>query len=142
MADRLTPAASETERLEAKYGAPLLRRPPLVTRERFIEKVAERDAVDQHFARIASEFAAGVCATPALDERSRFLAVIGQFTVSRSPGHLEDSLRASIRQGVAVRESLEVDPADAGLLRRDGGRAGTLDLRPGRRRGGSPRLTA
>ena len=107
MADRPTPSAPETERLEAKYGASLLRRPPLVTRERFVEKLAERDAVDQHFARIASEFAAGVCATPALDERSRFLAVIGQFTVSRSPGHLEDALRASIRQGVPVRESLE-----------------------------------
>ena len=107
MTERRNVPADELARLAAKYGDDLLVAPPLVTPQRFIEKLAQRDAVDQHFARISSTFAAGVGATPALDERSRFLAVIGQFTVSRSPGHLEDALRAAIRRGIAPREALE-----------------------------------
>jgi alkylhydroperoxidase/carboxymuconolactone decarboxylase family protein YurZ len=107
MTDRTGRSSSEVERLEAKYGRDLLDHPPLLTPERFLEKLAERDAVDQHFARISMEFVSGVCRRPALDPRSRYLAQIGQFAVSKSPGHLEDALRASIRSGVPARESLE-----------------------------------
>lgn len=107
MTDRTGSFSAEVERLEAKYGRDLLEHPPLLAPERFIEKLAERDAIDQHFARISMEFVSGVCRRPALDQRSRYLAQIGQFAVSKSHGHLEDALRAAIRSGVLAREALE-----------------------------------
>jgi alkylhydroperoxidase/carboxymuconolactone decarboxylase family protein YurZ len=117
-------SASEVDRLAAKYGRDLLDHPPLLTGERFVEKLAERDLVDQHFARISLEFASGVSRRPALDERSRYLAQIGQFAVSRSHGHLADALRGAIRSGVPARETerrswpagLADDPRLPGLI--------------------------
>jgi hypothetical protein len=86
MTERRNVPADELARLAAKYGDDLLGAPPLVTPERFAEKLAQRDAVDQHFARISSTFAAGVGATPALDERSRFLAVISRMRCAPRSG--------------------------------------------------------
>jgi len=90
-----------------KYGSSLFDVPPLVTADRLEERLRQRDAVDQHFARISLEFAAGVLSRPGLDRRSRLLALIGQFAISKSYGHLEDALRASIEVGVSPRDSLE-----------------------------------
>ena len=93
--------------LAEKYGQDLLDHPPLITRERLVEKLALRDELDPHFARISMDFVSRVCRRPGLDVRSRYLVQIGQFAVSKSHGHLEDALRGSIEAGVSPRESLE-----------------------------------
>lgn len=97
----------ERERLEAKYGPRLFGRAPLLTPERLVQKVAQRDALDQNFARISMDFMAGVCARPGLDVESRYLVQIGQFAVSRSHGHLIEAVRAALIAGVPGRKALE-----------------------------------
>lgn len=102
--DATTPAA---RKLIAKYGAELFENPPLITRERLERKLAQRDAVDQHFAGRSLLFASRMAKRRVLDERTRYLVQIGQFTITKSHGHLEDVLRAAIAAGVPVREALE-----------------------------------
>ena len=99
---RLTPA-----RLLAKYGAGVLENPPAMTRSRLEERLAQWDALDQHFTKTSLDFAAGMQRRKVLDKRTRWLIQLGQFTATRSFGHLEDTLRAAIEGGVAVREALE-----------------------------------
>jgi alkylhydroperoxidase/carboxymuconolactone decarboxylase family protein YurZ len=86
---------------------PQARRPPLITGKRFIEKRKLRESVDPHFARISLDFAVAVAQRPALDTRSCYLALLGQFAVTRSYGHLEDALGACIEAEVPVRDALE-----------------------------------
>ena len=93
--------------LASKYGADLLDHPPLVERERFIGKLAERDALDQHFARVSLEFVSRTCRRPGLDQRSRHLVQIGQFAVTRDTAHLEEVIRAAFSAMVPAREILE-----------------------------------
>ena len=131
-------------RLIEKYGADLLAHPPLLTPERFEQKIAQRDALDQNFARISAEFVSGVCRRPGLSPELRMLVQIGQFAVSKSHGHLEDVLRAAIAAGVPLRKAAEsvflthvyagetvVEPA-LQILTRVAGELGVLDdLREG-----------
>jgi alkylhydroperoxidase/carboxymuconolactone decarboxylase family protein YurZ len=95
-------------RLREKYGTAIFDDPPSITRDRLTEKLAQRDALDQHFARASLVDFAGVgLRRRVLDARTRFLVQIGQFTVTRSHRHLEDSLRAAIAANVPPREALE-----------------------------------
>lgn len=107
MTDRADATFLTEAELAQKYGSALFDQPPLTTRDRMVEKLAERDALDQHFARISMEFVSGVCNRPGLDQRSRYLVQIGQFAVSKSPGHLEDAIRGALTSGVPIREALE-----------------------------------
>jgi len=93
--------------LEEKYGSDLLEHPPLITRARLEEKLANRDLVDQHWARISMTWASEVLRRPALDIRSRYLALLGEFTVTKSYRHLEDALRGAIAADVPIRDVLE-----------------------------------
>ncbi len=102
--DKNRPAADQ---LMAKYGAEAFQHPPSMTRARLEEKLSQRDALDQHFTKTSIDFAAGMERRKVLDKRTRWLVQIGQFTATRSFGHLEDTLRAAIAGGVPVREALE-----------------------------------
>ena len=97
----------ERERLAAKLGDELFEKMPLLTPERFEQKVAQRAAVDQHFARISIGFLSGVINRPGLDRESRYLVQVGMFSVARSHGHLEDAVRSAILDGVPVRKVVE-----------------------------------
>jgi alkylhydroperoxidase/carboxymuconolactone decarboxylase family protein YurZ len=107
MSDARASGFLDRRELVAKYGKELLDRPALLRPERFEEKLAQRDALDQHFAKISMEFVSRVCHRGVLDQRSRFLVQVGQFAVSKSYTHLEDAIRGAIGAGVSTREILE-----------------------------------
>ena len=99
--------ATEAE-LVAKHGEDLFDHPPAITRERLVEKLALRDALDQHFAHESlAEYASIGMRRRVLDERTLFLVQIAQFTVTRSHGHLRDALRAALAGPIPLREALE-----------------------------------
>lgn len=93
--------------LLTKYGSEVFEHPPSMTRSRLEEKLSQWDALDQHFTKTSLDFSAGMERRKVLDKRTRWLVQIGQFTATRSFGHLEDVLRAAISGGLAVREALE-----------------------------------
>jgi alkylhydroperoxidase/carboxymuconolactone decarboxylase family protein YurZ len=95
------------DQLLAKYGAEIFENPPAMTRSRLEKRLAEWDAIDQYFTKTSFDFAAGMQRRKVLDNRMRWLIQIGQFTATKSFGHLEDTLRAAIEGGVVVREALE-----------------------------------
>jgi 4-carboxymuconolactone decarboxylase len=75
----------------------------------FDERVAERDGLDQHFTRLWLDFAiTGMSTRPMLDDRTRLLVLIGQYTMAKSHAALEDTIRAAIAASVAAREILEI----------------------------------
>jgi alkylhydroperoxidase/carboxymuconolactone decarboxylase family protein YurZ len=106
MTDEMRPGSRHAE-LEARYGRDLVDHPPLISRERWLRRIDERDALDRHFARISLEFSSRLIRRDALDVRLRALVQIGMFTVSRSEGHLEDAIDGAIDAGVPIREILE-----------------------------------
>ena len=95
------------DELMAKYGAELFQDPPCMTVSRLKERLAQWDALDQHFTKISLDYAAGMERRKVLDERTRWLVQIGQFTATRSLGYLEDTLRAALQGGLPAREALE-----------------------------------
>lgn len=107
MSDQHDKDRSTAGQLVAKYGVDAFQHPPSMTRSRLEEKLAQWDALDQHFAKTSIDFAAGMERRQVLDKRTRWLVQIGQFTATRSFGHLEDTLRAAIAGGVPLREALE-----------------------------------
>ena len=98
---------SAASKLLAKYGPTLLNNPPAMTRARLEKKLTLWDGLDPHFAKTSLDFAAGMQRRTVLDKHTRWLVQIGQFTVTRSHGHLEDVLYAAIEGGVSVRKALE-----------------------------------
>ena len=75
----------------------------------FEQRVTEYDGLDRHFTRLWLDFAiAGMLQRPALDARTRLLVLIGQFTMAKSHGDLEENVRAAVAAGVAPRDILEV----------------------------------
>ena len=75
---------------------------------RLLAEVARRDSLDPHFTRIWLDYLSQHHDRPALDTRTRLLALTGQFAVTRSHEHLEDVLRAALDQGLSVSDLLEV----------------------------------
>lgn len=107
MSNESDESRSSADQLAAKYGSEAFQHAPSMTRSRLEERLAQGDALDQHFTKTFVDFAAGMERRKVLDKRTRWLVQIGQFTATRSLGHLEDTLRAAIAGGVAVREALE-----------------------------------
>lgn len=104
----MTDEISDEAALRDRYGDELFEQPPGITRQRLAQKLKQRDALDPHFAKASlAEFTGPAMRRRVLDERTRWLVQIGQFTVTKSHGHLEDALRAAIEGGVAPREALE-----------------------------------
>jgi len=75
----------------------------------FERRLAERDALDQHFTKLWLDFAVtGMGRRQVLDTRTRLLVLTGQYTMSKSHEMLEETIQAAIDAGVEAREVLEV----------------------------------
>jgi alkylhydroperoxidase/carboxymuconolactone decarboxylase family protein YurZ len=77
--------------------------------EAFDDRLALRDGVDPHFTGLWLDYAiAGLGRRKVLDERTRFLVMIGQFTMTRNADALAETIRAALAAKVEAREVLEV----------------------------------
>jgi alkylhydroperoxidase/carboxymuconolactone decarboxylase family protein YurZ len=95
--------------LREKYGDTAFEAGLALQPTTFERRLAQRDRLDQHFARLWLDFAvAGMSRRTVLDARTRLLVQIGQFAMTRSSSPLEDGIRAAIAAGVKAREILEV----------------------------------
>lgn len=93
----------------AKYGAAAFDAGLKLQPKTFERRVAQRDALDQHFTQLWLDFAMkGISSRPALDLRTRLLVLAGQYTMARSHEALEDTVRAALDAGVPAREVLEI----------------------------------
>jgi len=76
------------------------------TFNRFVER---SDALDQYFTKAWLEFAVGgMGMRPQLDQRTRALVLVGQYTMARSNTGLEDAIKGALNARVPAREVLEV----------------------------------
>ena len=67
------------------------------------------DSIDPHFTQLWLDYAiTGLGRRNILDERTRFLILIGQFTMTRNADALAEVLRAALHAKVPPRETLEV----------------------------------
>ena len=95
--------------LRSKYGAGAFEAGAALQPKSFERRVEQRDAIDQHFTRLWLDFAIkGLGRRPALDTRTRLLVLIGQYTMARSHGALEDSIHAALAAGVPIRDVAEI----------------------------------
>lgn len=98
---------SESE-LKAKYGAKAWKAGLRQQSKTFARRLAQRDSLDQHFTKLWLDFViTGMNERPALDARTRYLVLVGQFTMGRSLSALDDTVRAALADGVNAREILE-----------------------------------
>ena len=95
--------------LRKKYGSDAYDAGLKVQPGTFERRVAQRDALDQHFTRLWLDFAIeGMSRRPALDTRTRLLVLVGQYTMAKSAEALEDTVRAAVAARVAPRAILEI----------------------------------
>src|SRR5687767_13465940 len=95
--------------LRKKYGGAAFDAGLKLQPKSFKRRVAQRDALDQNFTKLWLDFAiAGIGRRPALDTRTRLLVLAGQYTMAKSQGALEDTIRAAITAKVDPREVLEI----------------------------------
>ena len=98
-----------SDSLRAKYGAKACELGVKFQSENFAQRLAERDTLDQHFTKKWLDFAiTGLSGRPALDDRSRLLVLVGQYTMAKSRELLDDTVRAAIAAKVPAREVLEI----------------------------------
>lgn len=94
--------------LRAKYGDKAYEAGLRMQPKTFEKRLAQRDNLDQHFTKLWLDFViAGIYERPALDTRTRFLVLVGQFTMGKSLASLDDTVRAALVAGVKPREILE-----------------------------------
>jgi alkylhydroperoxidase/carboxymuconolactone decarboxylase family protein YurZ len=75
----------------------------------FDDRLALRDSLEPHFTKLWLDYAIdGLGRRNVLDERTRFLVMIGQFTMTRNADALAETIRAALTAKVAAREALEV----------------------------------
>lgn len=95
--------------LKKKYGAHAIANGQRLQPKSFERKLALRDSLDQHFTKAWVDFVIeGFGDRTALDDRTRFLVLVGQFTMARSGEALEDAIRAALAVKVPAREVLEI----------------------------------
>jgi len=95
--------------LRAKYGDLAYDSGLKQQSKAFERRLAERDALDQHFTKLWLDFAVtGMGRRQVLDTRTRLLVLTGQYTMSKSHEMLEETIQAAINAGVEAREVLEV----------------------------------
>src|SRR5512145_1438199 len=93
------------EDLRRKYGDDAFAAGSSLQPKTFGKRLAQRDSIDQHFTRLWLDFAIkGLGQRPALDMRTRLLVFIGQYTMAKSHGALEDSIHAALHAKVPIRE--------------------------------------
>jgi len=99
----------DTSDLKAKYGDEALAAGLALQPATFERRLAQRDRLDQHFAKLWLDFQIlGMSRRTVLDTRTRLLVQIGQFTMAKAHGALEEGIRAAVSAGVAAREILEI----------------------------------
>jgi len=95
--------------LRAKYGADAFDTGITMQGAGFEQRLAQRDAIDQHFTRAWLDYQiTGLSRRPALDTRTRFLVLIGQYTMAKSQRLLEDTVRAALAAKLSVCEMAEI----------------------------------
>jgi alkylhydroperoxidase/carboxymuconolactone decarboxylase family protein YurZ len=95
--------------LRKKYGDHAIENGLRLQPASFERKLALRDSLDQHFTRAWVDFVInGFGDRTALDDRTRFLVLVGQFTMAKSQSSLEDAVRAALAVPVPPREVLEI----------------------------------
>jgi alkylhydroperoxidase/carboxymuconolactone decarboxylase family protein YurZ len=95
--------------LSEKYGKDAIEAGLALQPKTFERRLAQRDRLDQHFAKLWVDFAInGMSRRRVLDTRTRLLVQIGQLTMTKSPGPLEDTIRAALEAKVQAREVLEI----------------------------------
>jgi alkylhydroperoxidase/carboxymuconolactone decarboxylase family protein YurZ len=100
---------SMSDDLRAKYGADAFDTGIRMQGKSFEQRLAQRDAIDQHFTRAWLDYQIkGLSRRPALDARTRFLVLIGQYTMAKAQPLIEDTVRAALAAKVPVREIAEI----------------------------------
>ncbi len=100
-----SPAAA----LRAKYGASAFDIGLKSQPRTFERRLAQRDGLDQHYTKLWLDFdITGVGRRSVLDPRTRLLVLIGQYTMGKSHGFLDDTIRAALTAHVPAREILEI----------------------------------
>jgi alkylhydroperoxidase/carboxymuconolactone decarboxylase family protein YurZ len=95
--------------LRRKYGAEAYDAGLALQPRTFEQRVAQRDDIDPHYTRLWLDFAIkGLGRRPALDQRTRLLVLVGQYTMAKSHGPLEDTIYAAIAAKVPLREVAEI----------------------------------
>ncbi|HUP93260.1 MAG TPA: carboxymuconolactone decarboxylase family protein [Burkholderiales bacterium] len=95
--------------LQSKYGPRALESGRALQSDAFDRRVEHRDDLDQHFTKLWLDFAiTGISERPALDTRTRFLVLTGQYTMAKSHRHLDETIRAALAAKVDAREILEI----------------------------------
>jgi alkylhydroperoxidase/carboxymuconolactone decarboxylase family protein YurZ len=95
--------------MQTKYDAETCGTGQRLQADAFNDRLALRDSIDPHFTQLWLDYAIkGLGSRNVLDERTRFLILIGQFTMTRNVEALAETLRATLRANVAPREALEV----------------------------------
>lgn len=95
--------------LQEKYGEFALAAGVALQPTGFERRLTQRDRLDQHFTRLWLDFQIlGLSRRSVLDTRTRLLVQIGQFTMTRALGLLEDTIRAALNEEVPAREVLEI----------------------------------
>ena len=94
---------------DANYDAETIATGRRLQADAFDDRLALRDSIDPHFTQLWLDYAVkGLARRKVLDERTRFLVLIGQFTMTRNADALGEALRAAWKAGVEPRETLEV----------------------------------
>lgn len=95
--------------LRAKYGAEAFDSGIKIQGKGFEKRLSQRDAIDQHFTRAWLDYQIkGLSRRPALDTRTRFLVLIGQYTMAKAQPLLDETVRAALAAKVPVREIAEI----------------------------------
>jgi alkylhydroperoxidase/carboxymuconolactone decarboxylase family protein YurZ len=95
--------------LQEKYGNEAIEAGLALQPKSFERRLAQRDRLDQHFTKLWVDFAiSGMSKRRVLDTRTRLLVQIGQLTMTKSHGPLEDTIRAALEAKVPAREVLEI----------------------------------
>jgi len=98
-----------TSDLRKKYGDDVFAAGLALQPTTFERRLAQRDQLDQHFTKLWLDFQIlGMSQRSALDTRTRLLVQIGQFTMAKAPGALEEGIRAALAADVDAREILEI----------------------------------
>jgi alkylhydroperoxidase/carboxymuconolactone decarboxylase family protein YurZ len=95
--------------LKKRYGEHAIENGLRLQPASFERKLALRDSLDQHFTKAWVDFVInGFGDRTALDDRTRFLVLVGQFTMAKAQPALEDAIRAALAVPVPPREVLEI----------------------------------
>lgn len=97
-----------TREIEEKYDAGALETGRTLQPAGFEERLAQRDSLDPHFTKLWLEFMDGLARRDVLDERTKSLTRIAQFTARGNLNYLEDAIRHAVTSAVPVRDVFEV----------------------------------